>query len=270
MVYIYSMKYVRMFCVFFVVSPAVAQTNFSDGLSVGVGVSATTGINVLLGYHNAEYESYLLRHFGVRIDISGTNALKSAIDSAIDSFMGNGLDVGDGVRIDEGSLDAWHGAMLLDFYPMAGAWRISGGYAWGAADLTSSIYGTVATAPSGRFYFNLAGDHYYYNGNNFSGSADINWDFHGPYIGTGWDIGLFCDFSLFVDLGIIFTSRPARLTLDIPNQQLYIYNTETQVWSPVSIPKLESDVASAQRDANRDLSDFRLFPMVKVGFVYQF
>ena len=262
-------KIIPIFCLF-VAMPTLADASVLRGLQFGVGVSGTTGMNVVAGYYNPNFESYWLRHFGVRIDVAGTDALKSAIDSAIDSFMGDGVDVGDGVRIDDGSLDSWHGAMLLDFYPMAGAWRISGGYAWAGADLTSAIYGTVANAPSDRFYFYLAGDHYYYNGNNFNGSANINWDFHGPYIGTGWDIGLFCGFSLFVDLGVIFTSRPAHLTLDIPNQQLYIYNTESQTWSPVSIPQLESDVASAQRDANRDLSDFRLFPMVKVGFGYRF
>ena len=264
------MKYVLPILYSLIAMPALATSPLLHGIQFGAGLSATSGMNVIAGYHNPDVKSYWLRHFGARIDVAGTDALKSAIDSAIDSFMGDGIDVGDGVRIDDGSLDAWHGALLLDYYPLAGAWRISGGYAWAGADLTAAIYGTVATAPSNRFYFNLAGDHYYYNGNNFNGSANINWDFHGPYVGTGWDIGLFCGFSLFIDFGVIFASRPARMTLDIPNQQLYIYNTETKVWSPVSIPQLESDVAAAQRDANRDLSDFRLYPIIKMGVVYRF
>ncbi len=254
----------------FVMTPALATSSWLHGLQFGVGLSGTTGMNVIAGYYNPDFESNWLRHLGVRIDVAGTDALKSAIDSAIESIMGDGVDVGDGVRIDDGALDAWHGALLLDYYPWAGAWRISGGYAWGGADLAAAIYGTVATAPSERFYFYLAGDHYYYNGNNFNGAANINWDFYGPYIGTGWDIGLSCGFSLFVDLGVVFTSRPAHLTLDIQNQQLYIYNIADQVWAPVSIPQLESDIARAQRDANRDLSDYRLFPIVKMGFLYRF
>ena len=38
--------------------PALAETKFLDGMSVGVGVSATTGMNLSLGYHNPDFESY--------------------------------------------------------------------------------------------------------------------------------------------------------------------------------------------------------------------
>ena len=251
-------------------SPALSATNFPHGLSVGVGVSATSGLNIALGYYNSAHDNYWLSHFGVRADFASISPLKSAIDSAIDSYMRDGRDVGDGVKIDEGKLDAWHGSVLLDYYPFAGAWRITGGYAWGQSTLDAAIFGEIERAPAQRFYFYLAGDHFYYNGNAFDGTAKIDWAYRGPYFGTGLDIKLFCGFSLFMDVGAVLTNRPAKLSLDVPQEQLYIYNKDTGAWAPVTIVALDADVARAQRDANRKLSDFRLYPMLKVGFVYRF
>lgn len=249
---------------------AHADTNLMHGVSVGVGVSATSGMNLSVGYHNPDFESYWTRHLGVRIDFASTDPLKSAIDSAIDSFMRDGRDVGDGVKIDEGKLDAWHTSALLDYYPFSGVWRISGGYTWGGATLDSAIFGEVATAPSQRFYFYLAGDHYYYNGNNFSGTANIDWNYHGPYLGTGFDFLLGCGFGMFIDFGVVFTSRPAKISLQIPQEQLYVYNRLTQTWLPVTIPQLDADIDRATRDANKKLSDWQVYPMVKLGFTYRF
>lgn len=257
-------------CLIAVSDIAYADTGFPRGMSVGVGVSATSGLNIVAGYYNNNFENYWLRHFGARIDFATTDPLKSAIDSAIESYMDDGIEVGDGVKLDEGQLDAWHGSFLLDFYPFAKMWRLSAGYFWGGADLSAAIFGEVATAPDARFYFYLAGDHYYYNGNDFSGTAKINWHYHGPYLGTGFDIGIFCGFELFVDAGVVFAARPAKLSLNIPHEQLYIYNRDTATWSPVTIPALDADVARATRDANRDLADFKFYPMLKLGFAYRF
>lgn len=270
LVYIYSMKYIFVFCALLIMSPVFAQTDFPHGISVGVGVSGTSGMNVSLGYYNSNYESFWSRHFGVRADFAATDPLKSAIDSVIESYMRDGRDVGDGVKIDDGKLDAWHAAMLVDYYPFAGAWRISGGYAWGGATLDAAIFGEIERAPSQRFYFYLAGDHYYYNGNSFNGAATIDWNYRGPYFGTGFDFNLGCGFGLFLDAGVVLTNRPAHLSLDIPQEQLYVYNMLTQAWLPVTIPQLDADIARATRDANNKLSDLRIYPMVKLGFLYRF
>ncbi len=250
----------------FVVRPVHA---FPDGLQIGFGVSALGGMNVLVGYRYMNSDS-LGGKFAARFDFADTGPLKSAIDSALDHIMRDGIDVGDGVKIDDGKLDSSHYAMLVDFYPFDSGWRITGGYLWGNMKLDAAIKGGVSDAPSQRFYFYINGDHYYYNGNQFNGSVAIDWDFYGPYLGTGFDIGLFCGFRLFMDLGMVLTNRPARLDLDVPHEQLYIYDKEIQTWSPVTIPQLDSDVAAAESDANQKLSDIRVYPMVKMGFVYRF
>lgn len=242
---------------------------FPDGISIGVGASMLGGINVLAGYRYMDSSSWLGK-FGARFDFSDTGPLKSAIDSAIDHIMSNGVDVGDGVKIDNGELDSSHYAMLVDFYPFNSGWRLTGGLMWGNLALDAAIKGEIAEIPSERFYFYINGDHYYYNGNSFRGDTSIDWKFYGPYLGTGFDIGLFCGVRLFMDIGAVVTNRPARLSLSIPHEQLYIYDMETATWSPVTVPKLDSDVASAQRDANRKLSDLRVYPVLKLGFLYRF
>ena len=260
------MKKICLFLFCIICMPVYAQT----GVQLGVGVSGITGFNVNAGFYNSGLESVFFRRLGVRVDFADSGALKSAIDSAIDSAMRDGVSVGDGVKIDNGKLDAWHASLLLDYYPFSGVWRLTGGYTWGAADLSADIYGKIADAPNEHFYFNLAGDYYYYNGNNFGGSVGIDWNFRGPYVGTGFDVDLFCGFGLFFDVGVVFTNRPAKLSINIPHEQLYMYNRETGTWSPIVIPKLDSNVAQATRDGNKKLADFKLFPMIKVGFVYHF
>lgn len=267
--YFYCMKTVFAFIVVLVFSHG-AFASVWNGANIGVGVSVFGGIDAFAGFRDLSGTSWWQRHLGGRIGYASTNPLKSAIDSAIDSMMRDGVDVGDGVRIDNGKLDAWHTMFMLDYYPFGGAWRVSGGYTWGALDLTTDIFGSISGAPSQRFYFYLNGDHYYYNGNDFNGHTYINWDYHGPYIGTGFDIGNLCGFGFFIDVGVVFASHPAQMSIDIPHQQLYIYDSDSDAWSPVTIPALDQDVAQATHDANRKLSDFQVLPMVKIGFLYRF
>ena len=239
------------------------------GVGVAVGVSATSGMELGVGYHNP-YLSNIGSRFGVRANFSATDPLKSAIDSVLNRIMRDGVDVGAGVSVDDGKIDGWNTALLVDFYPMRGAWRLTGGYSWGGMTLDTGVYGTVANAPTDRFYFYLAGDHYFYNGNKFAGTTTIDWNYHGPYFGTGFDWTIACGFTMFLDFGAVLTNRPAHLTISVPQEQLYIYNIENSSWSPVAIPKLDADIARATHEANRKLSDFRLFPMLKLGFGYRF
>ena len=49
-----------------------------------------------------------------------------------------------------------------------------------------------------------------------------------------------------------------------------MYDKETDSWNPITIPALDNDVARATREGNGKLSDFKFFPMVKLGFAYRF
>ena len=270
----YMKRFLWLVSLFVCVPCFCADVGFNEsrpyGVSVGFGLSGTSGLNAVVAYHDELADNWWRRHFGFRIDVASTDPLKSAIDSLIEKYMRDGRTVGDGVRIDNGTLDAWHASVMLDYHPFAGPWRVSGGYVWGGASLVSDIFGVVADAPASRFYFSLSGDHYFYDGNDFNGRANIDWNYHGPYIGTGIDIDIFCGFALYLDAGVVVTSGPARLDLDIPHQQLYMYDSETATWSPIKIPALDRDIARAEQDANDDFSKIRLYPMLKMGFIYRF
>ena len=82
-----------------VVLPAGAENTFPNGMQFGVGVSGTGGLNVFAGYYNNSLLPVWLRYFGFRIDFASSEPIKSAIDSAIDHYMRDGISVGDGVKI---------------------------------------------------------------------------------------------------------------------------------------------------------------------------
>ena len=71
----------------FICVHSFAQTSLPSGVAIGVGVSATSGLNLLTGYHNKQIESYWARHLGVRADFASSDPLKSVIDSVIETYM---------------------------------------------------------------------------------------------------------------------------------------------------------------------------------------
>ncbi len=265
----YIMKYLRFGLVSVLVGCCGNAHAFIDGVRIGAGASVLGGLNVIAGYGPRETDG-LFGKLGVRLDFSSTAPIKSALDSMIDHLMRDGVSVGDGVRIDEGKLDSTHYAALVDFYPFSGMWRLTAGYMFSDVHMDAAIKGEIENIPSQRFYFYINGDHYYYNGNVFRGGTTIDWDFNGPYFGTGADIRLGCGFYLYLDAGVVYTNRPSRLVMHIPHEQLYTYDVLSATWSPVTIPKLDSDVADATEKANRKLGHLRLFPVIKVGFLYRF
>ena len=70
---------------------ANARSDFLSGVVLGAGASATSGFNLIVGYHNPYVESGWLKHFGARIDFAVTAPLKSVIDSVIDSYYRDAL-----------------------------------------------------------------------------------------------------------------------------------------------------------------------------------
>ncbi|MBQ4069979.1 MAG: hypothetical protein IJD52_01225 [Alphaproteobacteria bacterium] len=248
---------------------------FPSGLEFGVGASITSGLNGFVGYANKDFESFWLKRFGVRFEFADTRPIQSAVDNLVESLMDDGIDIGDGVVIDNGKLDAKHLATLVDFYPFGntwffGGWRITGGYFWGDMRMDADLTGEIPGLDDAKQYFDLAGTHFYYDGNDVSGTASLDWQYHGPYVGTGFDLGLFAGFKIYMDAGVVFTNRPAQIELDVPIDNLYIYNTASNTWSPVTLPELEDAKTQALKEANDELHDYKFYPMVKLGFMYRF
>jgi len=248
------------------------------GLELGVGVSATSGLNGVVGYINKTRESFWLKRIGVRADFATTKPLKSTINSLVDSAMGDGVDVGDNLTITDGSIESKHLAAMLDFYPFGdtwflGGWRISGGYVFGDAKITADLTADDDALDSfAGQKFQLGDTLYCYTGGGVHGKAKMKWDFSGPYLGTGFDIGLFGGFKLFVDAGVVFTSKAAELSLDIPNQSGLKYSTDNgDSWSTVDVQgQIDTDTEEVLEDAQDELDKYKFYPMVKMGFMYRF
>ena len=250
-----------------------AKLKLPYGIQVGVGVSSTSGLNGFVGYANKEFDSFWAKRFGVRFDFATTRPIRSSMNDAIDSVVGDGFDIGDDLTISDVKIDAKHYAAMVDFYPfgdawLLGGWRLTGGYYMGEMSATASVAGTFNELDGGAYEFELAGNQYRYMGNSVHGTAEFDWDYRGPYLGTGFDVGLFAGFKVYVDAGVVFTNRAATLDLNIPTDNLQQLTDGN--WSAVDIPELDAVIDETLADAQSELDDFKFYPMVKVGFMYRF
>jgi hypothetical protein len=254
-----------------------SKIKFPRGVQAGLGVSVTSGVNGFVGYANKDFESFWWKRLGVRLDFATTAPVKSAINSAIDAALDRGVEIGDGMTVGGGSFKAHHIGALVDIYPFGNTWflgglRLTGGYVLGQANLAAKLAGEFKNVPGGAFEFELEGIKYQYLGNSAQGTADVDWKYSGPYLGTGFDLGLFWGIKIFMDAGVVFTSKTASAGLDIPMNNLQVW--DNGAWTNVVAGPLENQLnmakAAALADANDELEDIKFYPMVKLGFMYRF
>lgn len=253
------------------------DVRFPHGLQIGVGLSVTSGLNGFVGYANKNFDSFWLKRFGIRADFATTSPLKSLINSGIDAVMGDeGIDIGDGIIIKDGDIKNQHFAALIDFYPFGNTWflggiRLTGGYYWGDLELTAKLTGHVEELPDSEFAFELNGADYRYVGNQLYGTAKADWNYRGPYLGAGFDWGLFAGFKIYMDAGVVFTNKTAQLGLDLPTDNLQKWNGTS--WEKVEldgIAEFEQAKQDALADAQDELNKLKFYPMIKIGFMYRF
>lgn len=256
-----------------IVEPTAEESGFLHGVQLGVGISATGGLDGFVGYNNKDFDSFWAKRFGVRFDFATTKPIKSTLDSALDSVMGDeGIEIGDGLSITDGKMDATHYAAMIDFYPFGntwflGGWRLTGGYYVGDMEMSASVAGSVDA-----YEFELSDNRFRYTENTGTATAGLEWEYRGPYIGTGFDIGLIGGFKIYVDAGVVLTNRAATLALDVPIENLEMY--QDGAWKNVSSESLQSVVdnvvSETLSDAQSELDDLKYYPIVKVGFMYRF
>lgn len=257
---------------------ASSRNKFPKGLQFGLGASATSGVNGFVGYANKNFDSFWWKRFGGRLDFATTSPIQSSIDSAIKSQMGDGVDVGDGMTINSGTIGAQHFGALLDFYPFGntwflGGWRLTGGYMFGNMDVSAKLTSNVEGMPSDPMEFELNGEQYRYTGGQMKGTAAVNWNYAGPYLGTGFDLGLLWGIKIFMDAGVVFTSKTAQANLNVPLSQLQ-YN-DGGTWKTVEgdsalTTLFTSNKTDALKEANDELGKLNFFPIIKLGFMYRF
>lgn len=250
---------------------------FPHGLELGVGISATSGLNGFIGYANKNFDSFWLKRLGFRADFGTTAPLKSMINSGIDAVMGDeGIDIGEGISIKDASIESKHFAALIDFYPFGNTWflggiRVTGGYYFGNLELSANLTGKVDGLPDSEFAFSLNGTDYKYVGNEVHGTANADWNYRGPYLGAGFDLGIIAGFKIYMDAGVVFTSKTAQLGLDLPTDKLQKWNGMS--WEEVDlsgVAEFEQAKRDALADAQSELDKLNFYPMVKIGFMYRF
>ncbi len=257
-----------------------SKAKFPHGVQIGMGASATSGLNGFIGYANKDFDSFWWKRFGLRVDFASTRPIKSTINSAIDSAMGDdGIDIGDNLTINDGAIQAHHVAALVDFYPFGNTWlfggiRLTGGYYTGKLDIDANLAGKIDGLPSDSLEFKLMDNLYRYNGNGVRGTAHADWKYSGPYLGAGFDLGLFAGFKIYMDAGVVFTNKSAQLSLDVPFDGLEKFDTLSNSWKTVTTGTMQDEVdrvkAEALADAQHELDDMKFYPMVKLGFMYRF
>ena len=258
------------------------KIRFPHGMQLGAGVAPTSGLNGFIGYNNKNFDSFWAKRLGIRFDWASTKPVKSFINKGIDKFMGDdGIEINDEISIVDGAIKAQHMGALVDFYPFGdtwflGGWRLSGGYMFGNLDINAKLQGTVDGLPSGTIEFEFDGTNYRYLGNDVYGKATAKWKFHGPYVGTGFDIGLFAGLKIFMDAGVVFTNKAAELNLDVDVNNLQYKDGDT--WKNFAgDPNYNNLVADFNarkdaelQDAQDELDKYKFYPMVKMGLMYRF
>lgn len=250
------------------------ETKFPHGLQLGVGVSPTSGLNFFVGYNNKKFESFWWKRFGFRLDFATYSPIKSRTDSALNDYIGkDGLEIDKNLRIDNLGLDAKHFGALIDFYPFGdtwflGGWRISGGYMTGNLDLNAKIHGKV---DGSEIKFEIGGREYVYDGGEMRGKATANWKYSGPYLGTGFDLGILWGFKLYFDAGVVFANNHATIDLDVPLDGLKDVVADLPVEGNAVLEEAYKTAKSkALSDAQKELDKVDYYPLVKIGFMYRF
>jgi hypothetical protein len=255
------------------------QTRFPHGLQLGLGVSPTSGLNVFVGYNNKKFDSFWAKRFGVRLDFATYSPIKNKLNSGINDAIGDdGLKISENVKLKDFELNAKHYGVLVDFYPFGdtwflGGWRLSGGYMSGKLDLSAGFLGYEKFGKTG---FCVNDYFYYYSDNQLRGRAKASWKYSGPYLGTGFDLGIFAGFKLYMDAGVVFAGNTPNLDVNIPLDGLKRTGPDTNMKeeSVKDNPKVraffEENKEAALKEARDKVKDYEYYPMVKLGFMYRF
>ena len=255
-------------------NPINPKARFPHGLQLGVGMSATSGLNGFIGYNNKNFDSFWAKRFGIRFDFATMSPIKSQLNKRINKYIDDkgGIEIEDALTIDNFKLNAKHYGAMVDFYPFGntwflGGWRVSGGYFVGKMDLDADIYGDLK---GDKIEFELDGKKYTYDGTEMKGRAMFDWKYSGPYAGTGFDLGLFAGFKIYMDAGVVFTDKPAKVDFDIPLDGLKDELGTAVVEGSTEYTQFQQAKDNALADVRKELKKYPYYPVVKLGFMYRF
>lgn len=143
---------------------------------------------------------------------------------------------------------------LLDYFPLNGAFRITGGVVY-----NGNKFDAVAK-PNG-------GSTYTINGRSYSASnagtinGQIDFRNVAPYLGIGWGNAVAKDkgWGFSSDIGVLFQGSP-RTSL----------TNSGCTADPLVCAQLATDVAAENRELQDEAKDFKAYPVLRVGVTYRF
>ena len=240
------------------------ETKFPRGLQLGIGVSATSGLNGFVGYNNKKFDSFWWKRFGFRLDFASYSLIRKDTSKVSNN---DGYKIYDDLKLNNVDVNGNHFGAMVDFYPFGDTWflgglRVSGGYFTGNLDLNADIF---ANNDAGRFNFEIGGEKYYYEG-EMKGTSKLNWKYNGPYLGAGFDFGLIAGLKLYFDAGVVFANKSADIDINVPITGLKDQITGNAVVEAA----LQEAHDKAIADAKKELDKYPYVPLVKIGVMYRF
>lgn len=222
-----------------------------NAIDFGVGVKAGT-----LGA-GAEFSVALTQTINARISLTKVSAdydEEIILDETINGVPNNNATIDATMDVDFGAL-----ALLFDWYVFDGTFHVTGGMVKNDSkvDLLGVIRGNTVIF-NGTPY-NVSQD---FADSSISGTVSAGESFE-PYLGIGWgrkaddDPGL----SVSVELGVVLMDPSVNLngpTVSATNP------------NNISQAALDADVDAAEKEANDDLSDLEMWPVLSVGLNYAF
>ena len=228
-----------MFCSIFVFTPAVNADTFDFGVGAKAGINGL-GLDVTLGLS----ENINLRAGVSRIDIEGEDETITVGDS------GNEADLDTEVDYEYGA-----NSLFLDWHVFGGGFRLSAGLFKnnGSAEGSSTLL--AATVIDGQPL----------DPSDFSGDIDTEvslGESYQPYVGLGWGRGAGGDggFSLSVDVGVALLDPSVDFDATV----------NAGGANGLSQAELNSALAALEADAEDELDDYELWPVLAIGINYAF
>lgn len=215
--------------------PMLAALSFQGTAHAETGVTASVGTSGL-GLH---LSFPLKTSFNARV---GVNGLTYKTDERAD-------DVDYEFKLKLATVEA-----LVDYFPMDGGFRISGGIAYNGSKAEAS----ARPNSNGTYTF---------NGTTYAATTvgKVNGDFKfrkaAPYLGIGWGNAVAADkgWGFATDVGVLFQGSP-KTTL----------SNSGCTASAAVCTQLASDIQAENRSFQDDVSDFKMQPILRVGISYKF
>lgn len=196
--------------------------------------------------------------FGGGVGIGFNDMLQARIGYGAYSFSIDDVEVESDDETEEGQLvfdadiDWGSSTALIDFYPFSGTFHLTAGLALNknSIELTGKPNGGVYTI----------------NGNDYTASqigslkGEADWGSNAPYVGIGWGRNVAKDghFSFNFDLGVILTGEPDVSLSSSCNA------------SGAACAQLRADIAQEEKDAEEELSDADMIPVINFSIGYRF